>query len=43
MIALATFNLVPLGIALAIGLATGWWMFRRPAPAAPKPGEPDPK
>lgn len=29
MLALIQFNLVPLAVALAIGLATGWWMFRR--------------
>ena len=39
MIALVTWNLVPLGIALAIGLLTGWWMFARRAPALP-PEEP---
>lgn len=33
MMALIQFNLVTLAVALAIGLATGWWMFaRRPAP-----------
>jgi len=32
MMALIQFNLVTLAAALAIGLATGWWMFaRRPA------------
>jgi hypothetical protein len=29
MIALALFNLPILLVALAIGLATGWWTFRR--------------
>ena len=29
MIALALFNLPTLAVALAIGLATGWWAFRR--------------
>lgn len=29
MIALALFNLPILLVALAIGLATGWWMFGR--------------
>lgn len=30
MLTLAQFNLPILGLALAIGLATGWWMFRHP-------------
>ena len=30
MLALALFNLPILLVALLIGLATGWWMFRRP-------------
>lgn len=29
MLTVIQFNLVPLAVALAIGLATGWWMFRR--------------
>ena len=29
MLALALFNLPILLVALLIGLATGWWMFRR--------------
>ena len=33
MLALIQFNLVPLGAALLIGIATGRWMF---APAAPR-------
>jgi hypothetical protein len=33
MIALILFNLVPLGVALLIGILTARWMFsRRPAP-----------
>jgi hypothetical protein len=33
MIALILYNLVPLGVALLIGVVTGRWMFaRRPAP-----------
>ncbi len=33
MMALIQFNLVTLAVALAIGLATGWWMFApRPSP-----------
>jgi hypothetical protein len=41
MLALIQFNLVSLGVALLIGLATGWWMFanRRSAPAD-RPEEP---
>ena len=37
MIALILFNLVPLGVALLIGLFTARWMFadRRRAPAKP--------
>jgi hypothetical protein len=37
MIALILFNLVPLGVALLIGLLTARWMFadRRRAPAKP--------
>ena len=34
MIALILFNLVPLGVAMLIGIVTGWWMFAR-RPAAP--------
>ena len=34
MIALIEFNIVTLAAALAIGLVTGWWIFRR-RPAAP--------
>ena len=35
MIALILFNLVPLGVALLIGILTARWMFaRRPAPAS---------
>ena len=35
MIALILFNLVPLGVALLIGILTARWMFaRRPAPPA---------
>jgi hypothetical protein len=30
MLALALHNLPILLVALLIGLATGWWMFRRP-------------
>ncbi len=30
MLALALFNLPILLVALLIGLATGWWAFRRP-------------
>ena len=30
MLTLAQFNLPLLATALAIGLVTGWWMFRRP-------------
>ena len=38
MMALIQFNLVTLAVALAIGLATGWWMFRRrPAASAATP------
>ena len=33
MLTLLQFNLIPLAAALAIGILTGWWMFRRP----PKP------
>jgi len=29
MLALIQFNLVPLALALLIGIATGGWMFRR--------------
>jgi hypothetical protein len=37
MLALIQFNLVPLAVAVLIGLATGRWMFatRRAAPPAP--------
>ncbi len=34
MIALIQFNIVTLAAAMAIGLVTGWWIFRR-RPAAP--------
>lgn len=30
MLALALYNLPILLVALLIGLATGWWLFRRP-------------
>ena len=41
MIALILFNLVPLGVAMLIGIVTGWWMFaRRPAPLPAKTEEP---
>lgn len=29
MLTVIEFNLVPLAVATAIGLVTGWWMFRR--------------
>jgi hypothetical protein len=31
MLTLLTFNLIPLAAALAIGILTGWWAFRRPS------------
>ena len=31
MLTLLQFNWIPLLAALAIGIATGWWMFRRPS------------
>ena len=37
MIALITWNLVPLGVALVIGLVTARWMFKRPAPPPEEP------
>ena len=41
MIALILFNLVPLGIALLIGIATARWMFaRRAAPHSTKTEDP---
>lgn len=42
MIALATFNLVPLGVALVIGIATGRWLRARPPTPPPASGESDP-
>jgi len=42
MIALILFNLVPLGVALLIGIVTGWWMFAR-RPALPSKTEDSPK
>jgi len=37
MIALILFNIVPLGVALLIGIVTGRWMFaRRPTPQPTK-------
>lgn len=30
MLTLAQFNLPVLAVALVIGIATGWWLFRRP-------------
>ncbi len=30
MMTVLEFHLVPAGIALLIGFATGWWIFRRP-------------
>jgi len=41
MIALIQFNLVTLAAAMAIGLVTGWWIFRRPA-APRNPEDQDP-
>ena len=41
MMALIQFNIVTLAAAMAIGLVTGWWIFRR-TPAAPiKTGDQD--
>jgi hypothetical protein len=37
MIALILFNLVPLGVALLIGVLTARWMFTRPPISAPEP------
>lgn len=34
---LIQFHLAPLGVALLIGVATGWWMFRRPPEARQAP------
>jgi hypothetical protein len=34
---LIQFHLVPLGVALLIGVAAGWWMFRRPPAARQAP------
>jgi hypothetical protein len=42
MVALILFNLVPLAIALLIGIATGRWMFPRRAAAQTKPQDPGP-
>lgn len=41
MLALATYNLVPLAVALVIGIATGRWMFARRAAPPPAPEEPN--
>jgi hypothetical protein len=42
MLTLAQSNLPLLGVALAIGIATGWWMRRRPPadPPSHNKGEP---
>ena len=37
MLTLLQFNLIPLAAALAIGILTGWWAFRRPPKAEQKP------
>ncbi|MEA3029394.1 MAG: hypothetical protein QOG13_719 [Sphingomonadales bacterium] len=41
MLALIQFNLVPLGVALLIGIVTGRWMSRRAAPP-PQAGDSNP-
>lgn len=33
MLTLIAYNLVPIAMALAIGVATGWWMFADSGPA----------
>jgi len=38
MLALIQFNLVPLAVALLVGIATGRWMFARRAAPRPKAG-----
>lgn len=39
MIALLQFNVLLLAAAMSIGVVTGWWMFARRRPAAPRPPE----
>ena len=41
MLTLIQFNLVSLLVAMAIGVVTGWWIFRRPA--RPNPSERTPE
>jgi hypothetical protein len=41
MLALAQFNLITLAVALAIGIATGRWIFARRAAPPPAPEEAD--
>jgi hypothetical protein len=42
MLAVIQFNLVPLAVALLIGIATGRWMFARRAAPRPKTGDGEP-
>jgi hypothetical protein len=42
MLTLIQFNLVPLAVALLIGIATGRWMFARRAAPQPKAGDSEP-
>ena len=42
MTALIQFNIVTLAAAMAIGLVTGWWIFRSPTAASEKPEHQDP-
>ena len=42
MLALIQFNLVPLAIALLIGIATGRWMFAGRSAPRPEAEDPDP-
>lgn len=39
MLALITFNLVPIAVAFLIGIVTARWAFRRPEAAPRKPDE----
>jgi len=42
MIALIQFNIVTLAAAMAIGLVTGWWIFRRRSVAPRETEDQDP-